>query len=108
MIDPLSGFSAIRSSTTADRTSIDGARSVGMAADVGGGKDFSALIGDAIEGLSGQLRKSEAVSLAGLKGAASTHDVVEQLMVAEHSLQSAIAVRDKIVAAYLEIGRMAI
>ena len=79
-----------------------------MAADIGGGKDFSALIGDAIEGLSGQLRKSEAVSLAGLKGTASTNDVVEQLMVAEHSLQTAIAVRDKIVAAYLEIGRMAI
>ena len=108
MIDPLSSFSATKGAATADRTSIAGARSAGLAAEVGGNKYFSTLIADAIEGLSGQLRKSEAVSLAGLQGAASTQNVVEQLMVAEHSLQSAIAVRDKIVAAYLEIGRMAI
>lgn len=108
MIDPLSGISAVTNAATIGRPGVETTRDVAVATNISGGKDFSALIGDAITGLSSQLRASEAVSLAGLKGTASTQDVVEQLMVAEHSLQSAIAVRDKIVAAYLEIGRMAI
>ena len=108
MIDPLSGFSAITSAATSGKTGVETTRGVAVATNISGGKDFAAMIGDAITGLSSQLRKSEAVSLAGIKGTASTQDVVEQLMVAEHSLQAAIAVRDKIVAAYLEVGRMAI
>lgn len=107
MIDLRTGVSAL-DTVAAGRLHIEKAPRSATAAETGAGHDFSALIGDAIEGLSSRLRKSEAVSVAGLKGTASTHDVVEQLMVAEHSLQAAIAVRDKIVAAYLEIGRMAI
>ena len=34
--------------------------------------------------------------------------VVEAVMAAEQTLQSAIAIRDKVVSAYLEISRMAI
>jgi len=74
----------------------------------GQSQDFSALLGNAIAGVSAQLREAEAVSMAGIKGTASTQDVVEQVMAAEQTLQASIAVRDKIVAAYLEISRMAI
>ena len=70
--------------------------------------DFSAVLGEAIAGVSAQLREAEKVSMAGIKGTASTQDVVEQVMAAEQTLQASIAVRDKIVAAYLEISRMAI
>ena len=73
-----------------------------------GENDFASLIGNAIAGVAGQLRRAEAVSIAGVEGTAATQDVVEQVMAAEQTLQVAIAVRDKIVAAYLEIGRMAI
>lgn len=73
-----------------------------------GGADFSALIGEALAGVSDRLRKAEAVSIAGIRGNASTQAVVEEVMAAEQTLQAAIAVRDKIVAAYLEISRMAI
>lgn len=54
------------------------------------------------------LQKSEATAIAGIKGEASVQQVVEQVMAAERTLQTTIAVRDKVVAAYQEISRMAI
>ena len=41
-------------------------------------------------------------------GDVSTREVVDSVMSAERSLQAAIAIRDKIVTAYLEVSRMAI
>ena len=70
--------------------------------------DFSTLIGDAVAGLAQKLKEAEAVSISGIRGMASTQDVVQQVMSAEQTLQAAIAVRDKIVAAYLEISRMSV
>lgn len=55
-----------------------------------------------------RLETAEAVSLQGLKGEADTREVVDAVLSAEQSLQAAIAIRDKIVTAYLEISRMAI
>ena len=43
-----------------------------------------------------------------LKGKADTREVVDAVMSAEQALQTAVAIRDKIVSAYLEISRMAI
>ena len=54
------------------------------------------------------LRNAEALSIAGVRGQASVQQVVDAVMTAEQSLQTAIAVRDKVVSAYLEISRMAI
>ena len=63
---------------------------------------------EAIAGVAQTLRRAEAVSIAGIRGTASTQEVVEKIMAAEQSLQAAIAVRDKVVSAYTEISRMAI
>ena len=54
------------------------------------------------------LSRAEAVSLQGLNGQAQTREVVDAVMQAEQTLQAAIAIRDKIVTAYLEISRMSI
>jgi flagellar hook-basal body complex protein FliE len=54
------------------------------------------------------MRKSEAVSIGGINGTAPLQDVVEHVMSAEQSLQTAIAIRDKVVSAYQEISRMPI
>jgi flagellar hook-basal body complex protein FliE len=70
--------------------------------------DFSQMIGEALGGVTEQLRKAEAVSITGIRGSASTQAVVEEVMAAEQTLHAAIAIRDKIVAAYLEISRMAV
>lgn len=70
--------------------------------------DFTRVLSDAIADVAKQLRQAETVSMAGINGKASMQEVVEQVMAAEQKLQASIAVRDKIVAAYLEISRMAI
>ncbi len=57
-----------------------------------------------IDGLS----KAEALSMDALRGNATTREVADAVMKAEQSLQVAIAVRDKVVTAYLEISRMSI
>ena len=48
------------------------------------------------------------MSVQGIQGEADTREVVDAVMSAEQSLQAAIAIRDKIVSAYLEVSRMAI
>ena len=54
------------------------------------------------------LKAAEATSVAGMTDKASVQQVVESVMAAEQSLQTALAVRDKVVSAYLEISRMTI
>ena len=46
--------------------------------------------------------------MRGINGQANTQEVVDAVMSAERTLQTAVAVRDKIVTAYLEISRMPI
>ena len=54
------------------------------------------------------LRGAEAASISAMRGEATTLEVVEAIKSAEQALQTATAVRDKIVQAYQEISRMAI
>jgi len=54
------------------------------------------------------LKTGEAAAMSGLQGQTSTQNVVESVMKAEHSLQTAIAIRDKLVSAYQSISQMAI
>jgi flagellar hook-basal body complex protein FliE len=54
------------------------------------------------------MRAGEAASIAGINGDASVQEVVEAVMSAEQQLRAAIAVRDRVVAAYQEISRMQI
>jgi flagellar hook-basal body complex protein FliE len=70
--------------------------------------DFAALLGNAISEFGQKMRQAEAVSIGGVKGTAALQDVVEHVMSAEQSLQTVIAVRDKVISAYQEISRMAI
>lgn len=109
-IDPLNAATAIPTDATlAQRLSRgDGPREPRLPPAQGVETDFAALIGEAVAGVAQQLRQAEGVSMSSIKGSASTQEVVEQVMRAEQALQASIAVRDKIIAAYLEISRMAI
>jgi flagellar hook-basal body complex protein FliE len=104
MIDGISALTASNSSVA----SLGATGSAGSSAGAVGGADFgqimSEISGDAI----GNLKSAEAASIEGLQGAASVHKVVESIMSAQRSLQSALAIRDKAVSAYQEISRMAI
>lgn len=70
--------------------------------------DFGTLLGGLFMSAADAVKAAEATSISGIKGKASVQQVVEAVMNAEQSLQSAIAVRDKVVTAYLEISRMQI
>jgi flagellar hook-basal body complex protein FliE len=59
-------------------------------------------------GVMNNLKAAEGQSLAAVRGEAVTRDVVDAIMTAEQSLQTATAIRDKLVTAYLEIARMQI
>ncbi|WP_011579643.1 MULTISPECIES: flagellar hook-basal body complex protein FliE [Chelativorans] len=72
------------------------------------GDAFSAMVSELATNTVSRLTKAENLSLQALQGDGDTRAVVDAVMDAEQSLQAAIAIRDKIVSAYLEISRMAI
>ncbi len=54
------------------------------------------------------MRQGEAAAIAGLGGEATIQEVVEAMMGAEQQLRTALAIRDRVVAAYQEVSRMQI
>ncbi len=78
-----------------------------------GSMDFGASLANAIGNAAGnvvsKLELADGLSIKALQGGdVSTREVVDAVMSAEQALQTSIAIRDKIVTAYLEISRMAI
>lgn len=112
MIDAIASLSAFDKAASLFRT--EGAAPVqraslpAAAATAVPGADFGDVMAQLASGLRTSLRTGEATAISGIQGKASTQQVVEAVMSAEQSLQTAIAVRDKVVAAYLELSRMAI
>lgn len=102
-------------SNLSDKTSVFGATELGLASpgirQAAPGAAASNF-GDLLTQIAGQMRDTvksgEAAAISGIQGKASTQSVVEAVMSAEQTLQTAVAIRDKVVAAYLEIVRMAI
>lgn len=81
---------------------------VSTAATAATGPTFASVLGgvatDAVE----SLKKGEAMSFAGIQGKANTREVVDAVMQADQTLKTAVALRDKIVSAYLDIVKMQI
>ena len=69
---------------------------------------FASVLSDLASRTVGTLEQAEQVSVQGLQGQADTREVVDAVMSAEQALTAAVAIRDKIVSAYMEISRMAI
>ena len=72
------------------------------------GTDFSQVLAQLSADAVGTIKQGEAMSIEGIEGKASVQQVVESVMSAEHTLQTVIAIRDKVVAAYQQISQMAI
>ncbi len=74
----------------------------------GEGADFASVLaqfaGEAVQ----TVRAGEMTAAAGITGTVPVQKVAEAVMAAEQTLQTAIVLRDKVVAAYLELSRMAI
>ncbi len=72
------------------------------------GMGFADIVGGMMTDAVKNLKTAESNSIGGMLGKVSTRDVVDSMMTAERSLQTAITLRDKIVSAYLDITKMQI
>ena len=70
------------------------------------GADFSQVMAqitnDAVDGM----KAAEATSISAIRGKVSAQTAVEAILAAERTLQTAIAVRDKLVSAIQEVTRL--
>jgi len=72
------------------------------------GTSFADAVSQAASKTVDTLQNAEQVSMQALKGDADTRQVVDAVMSAQQALQTAVAIRDKVVSAYLEVSRMGI
>jgi flagellar hook-basal body complex protein FliE len=77
-------------------------------AGAGLGTSFADMLSQAASKTVNTLQNAEQVSVQALKGDADTRQVVDAVMSAQQALQTAVAIRDKVVSAYLEFSRMGI
>ncbi|MGO9422490.1 flagellar hook-basal body complex protein FliE [Roseiarcus sp.] len=72
------------------------------------GVGFEEALGQAVGSAVDVLKTGEAAAIQGIEGAAPPMRVVESVMDAQRTLQSVLAVRDKLVSAWQDISRMSI
>jgi flagellar hook-basal body complex protein FliE len=72
------------------------------------GQGFGAILKSFTEGTINSLQNGEQTAIAAIQGKTSIQNAVMATMEAEQSLQAALAIRDKVVSAFLEISRMQI
>lgn len=70
------------------------------------GMSFASVMGNMASDAVSSLKGAESMSFAGIKGTATTREVVDSMLQAEQTLQTAIAIRDKVVSAFLEVTKM--
>jgi flagellar hook-basal body complex protein FliE len=71
-------------------------------------QSFGAVLTSFAQNTVSALQNGEQVSIDAIQGKASVQSAVMATMEAEQSLQAALAIRDKIVGAFLEISKMQI
>jgi flagellar hook-basal body complex protein FliE len=101
MIDAIS---ALKTQSPATAGSASATVAVGPTPGVGFADVLAEVSNDAIT----KLERGESVAISGIEGKASIQQVVEAIMSAEQTLQTALAIRDKVVSAYQEVSRMSI
>ena len=72
------------------------------------GASFGDIMAQASSDALTTLKTAETTSMTGLEGKANVQQVVENVMSAERTLQTTLAIRDKAVAAYQQISQMQI
>lgn len=73
-----------------------------------GDADFSDMVSQAASSVLAGLHRSEAVTASGVAGKTDVQSVVQAMSSAELTMQSVVAVRDKVVGAYSDIMRMSV
>lgn len=115
MIDSISSLKSLSNDSSKDSvneitsslTSLAGS-ALSTAATAVTGPTFASVLGGVATDAIDSLKKGEAMSFAGIQGKANTREVVDAVMQADQTLKTAVALRDKIVSAYLDIVKMQI
>lgn len=79
-----------------------------MTGPAAGENSFAGMISDSLQSAMQTGRQAEELSLKQISGDADLKDVVTAVANAEHTLETVVAVRDKVLSAYQEILRMPI
>ena len=111
MIDKISGLSGLTGLAGPGETNLAKAAAMPAMPAVAGVPSpgsFAETMKNLGEGVVSNLKVAEGQSFAAMRGEVPTREVVDAIMTAEQSLQTAVAIRDKMVTAYLEIARMQI
>ena len=111
MIDKISGLSGLSGLSGPSETRVANAAAMPAMPAVSGTPSpgsFAETMKNVGENVVGNLKAAEGQSFAAMRGEVPTREVVDAIMAAEQSLQTAVAIRDKMVTAYLEIARMQI
>ena len=103
----------ISSAVNAYREAAIAVREAGKTDDVApsadaGGNSFAGMVKDSLDRAIETGQRAEQLSMAKIYGEASMVDVVTAVANAEHTLETVVAVRDKVLQAYQEILRMPI
>ncbi|NLS02385.1 flagellar hook-basal body complex protein FliE [Rhizobium sp. P32RR-XVIII] len=69
-------------------------------------QSFASVLGNMATQAVDTLKGAESMSFAGIKGTANTREVVDSMLQAQQTLQTAIAVRDRVVSAFLDVTKM--
>ncbi len=101
------GASAISPALQAYRAATAGGAAPGAPAGPESG-GFDAMLGEALGQVVQTARSADAATQASMLGEAGTTDVVMAVTRAELALQTAVALRDRVVSAYQDVMRMGI
>ncbi|OCJ17671.1 flagellar hook-basal body protein FliE [Rhizobium sp. AC44/96] len=105
MINSVNNISSL--SVTRDLAGVDLGKSTNSAAESAASDGgFAAVLNNVATGAVNTIKNAESMSFAGIKGTATTREVVDAVMQAQQTLQTAIAIRDKVVSAFLEVTKM--
>ena len=80
----------------------------GKVAAAAGGEDFGQVMSKLAADTVHTVKGAEIAAVDGIAGKADLQGVVQSVMAAQEALQTALAIRDKAVAAFQEVTRMAI
>ncbi|WEX78025.1 flagellar hook-basal body complex protein FliE [Sinorhizobium numidicum] len=111
MIDAIQSVGAFSAMKEVEGTNLTASTSLAMpvaGASVPQSQSFAEVLGNMTTDAIRSMKSAEGASLQAVRGEANTREVIDAVMNAEQSLQTAIAIRDKVVSAYLEIARMQI
>ncbi|HLI67668.1 MAG TPA: flagellar hook-basal body complex protein FliE [Caulobacteraceae bacterium] len=111
MVAPLvaaNAYAAVQAQATALSNAAAGAASGSAQAQAAGGPGFAEMLKSAYTDAVGASRNAEQLMTAQVQGKANLVDVVTAISSAETSLQTVIAVRDQVIAAYQQVMQMQI